>query len=278
MLLKLVKFYKKIINVIIIYFDEFSIFKECLNKWSNVFEEVIEMYKLVVNSNYYDLTPYLEREVSSEEKEPHKYIFENREHALKVISRFMFYFLREEHLNELFKFENINTTKREEFLLYVPSDKVSSIFHSIQNKLDLFLQDLDELNFDGFVNFRLQNEKKEINYILRETFEDFKSYDGSDENLNELKDILEKQSSKINSVYLIVEKNDEIILRDDKKVYLKDIAKNEDVVLSHLIMLAPKEVKVFETHGQFSKETTIILRHIFKDKVDFTQEEFMGKK
>lgn len=230
------------------------------------------MYSVTVETKFPEFITYLKEEATYEQ--PGTYLFSDQETACKVISRFMLYTLRQTILDELIRQQKMNEQKKEDFLLYISSDGIVNVLQAIQKKVYAFLASRETLHFEGFTHFRLKEEKKQLVKTIHHALETFTVQENPTANLDILQEILHEQTSKEESLYMILEPNNRIILRNEDRIFLSEHTKNEDMVLSHLIVLAPKIVKVHETHGQLTRETVIILRHLFKDKVAFTREKY----
>lgn len=232
------------------------------------------MYTLHVDTDIHELIHYLDKEANK--VEPRTYLFLNQEIAYKIIARFMLYYVRENAIEQLIQTKKLSSSKKEDFLLYVSSNDILLVLQSITKKLSHFLYEKDTLHFEGFVQFRLKNEKDKIIASLNKALKEFEPQEDSYSNLDSLEDILHEQTSKESQLFILLDENKRIILRSEERVFLIEHAQNEDVILSHLIILAPKQVKVFETHGQLTKESVIILKHLFKDKVAFSREKYFA--
>lgn len=235
-------------------------------------DEVVIMYCVTVETKFPEFIAYLKEEATFEE--PRTYCFSDFESACKTISRYMLYFLRQCILDDLILQKKMNEHKKEDFLLYISSDDIVSVLQSIQQKVHEFLLQNETLHFEGFTQFRLKEEKHRLNDTIQQALKSYVPQDTPTANLDVLEEILREQTTKEELLYMILEPNNRIILRSEERIFLSEHTKNEDMVLSHLIVLAPKVVKVHETHGQLTRETVIILRHLFKDKVAFTREKY----
>lgn len=231
-----------------------------------------KMYILQVETNMQELIAFLDTEAT--QVKPLTYSFVHPEFAYKMLSRFMFYQLRESEIASLIVSRRLTTSQKDDFVLSISSEDIVDILHGITEKLAIFLAGGPVFPFDGFFHFRLSEEKQKIKDSLQEALKVFRTNEMGQSNMDSLHDILRNETTKESEVYILIEPNKRVILRSQDKVYLVDSLYNEDVLLSHLIILAPVTVKVFETHGELTKETVIILKHLFRDKVGFTREKY----
>jgi hypothetical protein len=234
------------------------------------------MYTLNVTNTNLDFNLFLTNEATFSNDTT--YSFADISSASKIISRYILYFLRESSIKQLIKRKTLDPNKKDDFLLHLSSEDIIDILRAINEKVSLFLSNTDIFHLEGFIHFRLNKEMNDLKLILQNTLKEFYSYNHSDTNLSSLEDILKEQPSKEPEMFILVEPKHKIILRSQDKVYLVEHARNEDMILSHLVILAPNNVKVHETYGEVKKETAIILKKLFKDKVAFTHDEFRSSK
>lgn len=230
------------------------------------------MYTLVVDSNIREFYSYLNDEATL--VGPDTFLFSSRSTANKTIARFMLYFIRKQTINDLISSKKLSETDVDDFLLHIPSDEIALILQKLTEKLTTFLLSHETLHFEGFLQFRLKEEKDRLSWMMQNALSDFVQENHPTSQLASLENILHTQPSRVDELFIVIEEKQRIVLRSHDKIFLVEHAKNEDMVLSHLIVLAPKSVKVHETHGNLTKETIIILQRLFKQKVVFSREKF----
>ncbi len=154
-------------------------------------------------------------------------------------------------------------------------DNYFSIYYSVMD----YIKQNKSLILDGFINFRLQNYMKNLDYIIDISVNKFlieKEY-------NEFVDILKFYVSitpfQISLIHLVYYKNESILLDNNKKVirtddkifsdkYLPDISfSNNDYVLNTILNLIPKKLII---HMIDSKEDEFIntLKLIFGNRCE----------
>jgi hypothetical protein len=91
---------------------------------------------------------------------------------------------------------------------------------------------------------------------------------------------MKKQEPLEQEVKLIVD-NGQVMVKGEKHTYYKnDLSPydydTEDNVLTHIIIISPKFLRVYDPKNELSKQTVIILNEIFKEKVIFHRERYIG--
>lgn len=232
------------------------------------------MYILAVDSDVHEFNSYLDNEATL--VVPNLFVFPNRSIAIKTIARFMLYYLRQRTIIALISSNKLLEKDVDDFLLHIPSEEISAILHTLSDKLSFYLMDNEALHFEGFVQFRLKEEKNHLHAMMLNVLLDYEKDNNPSSELAALENYLLSQTPKVDELFIVIDENQRIVLRTLDKIYLIEHANNEDLVLSHLIVLAPKSVKVYETYGHLSKETIIILQQLFKQKVVFSREKFFA--
>lgn len=232
------------------------------------------MYTLRIETANDEFIRYLSQEATPNGSNFFK--FETRTAACKTISRFMFYNLREISINHFIESGTLQKNHKQDFLLYISSNDIINLLHSIQNKLTAYLCNQNTLHFEGFHVFRLKDEKLKTSSIISNALEDFYAMDQSVENLTSLQEILRTNESIEHELHIIIENDKRLVLRNSQTVLIQDVANNEDLILSHLIIRSPKLVKVHQTYGTLTKEGEILLKQLFEDKVEFTNDKFIS--
>lgn len=197
------------------------------------------------------------------------YNYSSLESAAKSISRYVFFYIREEMISEFINSNKINRLDKENFILYISSKDIINVLSFIQKKLSDYLLTNQQFHLEGFISFRLKNEIDMIDNILKHALDDFHEYNQESSNITSLKQILLEHDSTEELMFIVINNHEEVILRGDKKIYFIDTIENEDSLLSHLIINAPKEVHVYEQNHTLSPETVLILKELFKEKVEF---------
>ncbi|MBS4536285.1 putative sporulation protein YtxC [Clostridium sp. D2Q-14] len=169
----------------------------------------------------------------------------------------------------------INNGKYDGDLLY-KSSKRPKILRSILN----YLEDNNEINIEGFINFRLNFWVKLIENTVDKVIEDLIIEKELEEFINILKYFVDIQSPKIDTVNIIFMKNKKYLLYDkDMKIinndFLKEIAKEmdenemgyDDLLISSLITIAPENL-ILHIQDRGNDDIIKIICSIFNEKVE----------
>lgn len=162
--------------------------------------------------------------------------------------------------------------------------QIESLYReSINNKILVeimeYLKRNSSLDIEGFINFRLKFYMDHIESIIRKNVEDItleREYEEFIDILQHFIEIQEPQMDLVNVVmdderYKLIDQNNNLINSE----YLEDIANElsdidityDDLLISSLITIAPKEVIIHTNKEQSKKEVVNIIKSVFKDKV-----------
>lgn len=199
----------------------------------------------------------------------------------KIINDKCFYlsnYEKERIRNKTIDFLNKNEYITTEGIMYKISKK-ARILKAVIEYLDLN----NEINIEGFVNFRLKFFVESIENAIEKNIEDFMIEKEFDEFIKVLQYFVEIQEPKIDVVNVMF-KEDKYELYDGNKnminnEFLHEIADElsesdinyDDLLISSLITIAPRNIKI---HSLKNKERDIvkIIESVFPDKVEYCED------
>lgn len=146
------------------------------------------------------------------------------------------------------------------------------------------LTEIEELNIDGFITFRMAIFKVEILDIVDNAIESYMATKEYKEFIKLLRNFIEIQESKIELLNIIIEKNGKYLMLDKKG---KDIMKElkyeiedtedidfykkintEDVIISGLITTSPKKIIIHSIENSINKEFIETIKNVFQERVE----------
>lgn len=143
------------------------------------------------------------------------------------------------------------------------------------------LIEIEELNIDGFITFRMAIFKAEILDIVDNAIERYMAIKEYKEFIKLLRNFIEIQESKIEELNIMMKKNGDYLILDKKG---KDIMKElkydiddsnlynkintEDVIISGLITTSPKKIIIHSIENAINKEFIETIKNIFEERVE----------
>lgn len=224
------------------------------------------MFSLRVHSDNLDFLTYLRQESTYDVKED-AFLFSTVEQASRVITRFILFFSKDLHLSQLSQEVPLSKDDMNELLVYLPSEKMEKIYQFINQKILIFLSQSSFFHFEGFIQFRLRSEMDMILNLFWKAYDDFLEYSFEPSNIEFLRTFLEDQPSLEERVQVICN-SDGFTIQSDSKIYIEHETE-EDTMLSHLAIISPKYVDVYEDGLTISPTFTVILTELFGKRVIF---------
>lgn len=192
----------------------------------------------------------------------------------KLVRNNYYYYTEEEKL--------IILAKAKEILNPLTQD----CYHRQQRKEKVMLKVLDylelhkELILEGFINFRLKDYQHELESIVNTAVDEFLLEKEYQEFIRLLKYFVDIQEPRIDKVKILFKPNGKFNLLDkeDKPVQhecldglMMNLQENDlnydDLLISALITLAPREVELHLERGASSSETTKTIENVFGKRV-----------
>ncbi|RCX20977.1 putative sporulation protein YtxC [Anaerobacterium chartisolvens] len=150
----------------------------------------------------------------------------------------------------------------------------------IIRKLMDYFESCDSLILDGFVNFRLKDYMKDLEEIVDKAVDEFLMEREYREFIRLLKYFVEIQDPKFDVIHVIVGYDNRYILLDQNKIeitneciqeFVNEISEGEinydDLLVSSLITLAPKNIIIHSTDQFKNKELLETIKNVFSGKV-----------
>ena len=161
---------------------------------------------------------------------------------------------------------------------YYPSSRKKQITEKIKEYLDKN----DELILDGFINFRLKDYMLEIQGLVDDAVDDFLMEKEYLEFIRLLRYFVDIQEPKVEEIHILLKKDAifQLVDKDGKTIeneYLNgfsvDLMTNsinyDDLLISALITLAPKEVTIHTKEQDEFKETLKTIENIFGERLRY---------
>jgi len=192
----------------------------------------------------------------------------------KIIRDNFFYYNEEEKHSILTKAREIlSPTGREAYHQKLRREKVMA-------KITEYLELNKELILEGFINFRLKDYQNELEEIVNSAVDEFLLEKEYNEFVRLLKYFVDIQESRVDQVKIIFKKNGKFVLLDSKDKPLThecleglmvDLLENDinydDLLISALITLAPKEVEIHLEKEVKEGDTIKTIRSVFGRRV-----------
>jgi len=203
-----------------------------------------------------------------------------------------YFFLKQ---NEILEAEDeiIKVLKCEEKTKNEDSVYCLNRINSMIEKIRECISEKQEINIDGFITFRMRNLRGDIENIIDKVIELYMVEKEYKEFIKLLKYFVEIQESKIEEINIIIEKNNNYIIKNKqgKNLYydfLKEITAEqgaielnmEDILISGLITNAPRNIIIYGKENCTNKEFLDTIENVFEDKVVFCEydDKFKSKK
>jgi len=194
------------------------------------------------------------------------------------------YFFLKQH--EIFEVEDeiVKVLKYEETTKNEDSMYCLNRINSMVEKIKECISEKQEINIDGFITFRMRKLRGDIEKIIDKVVERYIVEKEYKEFVKLLKYFVEIQECKIEEINIIIEENNNYIIknREGKDLYydfLKEITaeqgrielNTEDVLISGLITNAPKNIIIYGKENCTNKEFLDTIENVFGDKVSFRE-------
>jgi len=178
----------------------------------------------------------------------------------------------EDEIVKVLKYEE--TTKSEDSIYCL--NRINSMIEKIRDCID----EKQEINIDGFITFRMKKLRGDIESIIDKVVERYMVEKEYKEFVKLLKYFVEIQECKIEEINIIIEENNNYIIKngEGKDLYydfLKEITEEqgrlelnmEDVLISGLITSAPKKIIIYGKENCTNKEFLDTIENVFGNKV-----------
>lgn len=193
----------------------------------------------------------------------------------KIVRDHYFYYKEEEKQAIIKKAKEILTPMDNDS--YQQRQRKEKILEKILGYLDLH----KELVLEGFINFRLKEYQDELEEIVNSAVDEFLLEKEYLEFVRLLKYFVDIQESRVDLVKIIFKNNGKFIMLDGKDEPLKhesleglmvDHLENgmnyDDLLISALITLAPKEVEIHLEEGAEAGDTVKTIQNVFGRRVN----------
>jgi hypothetical protein len=222
---------------------------------------------LQVDDKNKELFSYLQKE--STFIETNTFAFTSSHIAADVLSHFLFYYLKKNSITLMIKQNSLKEHDISYFKRFISAEQSEKIFLSISSSLYQYFTEQDMFSLEGFLRFRLKKQTAEVKTLIEDAFSFYNEHTTESENIQLFREMVDTQPSLEKELFLIVKNNQNVLLKGQKTIHLTDTTSNEDNILMHCILLAPNFLHVFDSSHLLSKETVVLLKKIFREKVNF---------
>lgn len=229
------------------------------------------MYKIKVHTDELDLIECLQYEGTHEGE--NEFSFSSIERASEVISRYVYYIVKNDILEKIVPQTETFTRDCEEFLLFVPSEYEDMWRKRVREDIHDYLEtgQADELFVEGFITFRLQGLKGKYFSYMHEEYLHFLKLTEPSGNVESLIDYMHSQPVKTEEIVITTLPNGHIVMKDEYEcLYIEQDDQQENIIVQS-IFHSPKKVKVVDEHDILKKQFVIVLRQIFGNNVTFVR-------
>ena len=203
------------------------------------------------------------------EKEMYEFLIEN------------YFFLKQNEILEV-EDEIVKELKCEEKTKSEDSIYCLNRINSIIEKIKECINENQELNIEGFITFRMRKLRSDIERIIDKVVERYMVEREYKEFVKLLKYFVEIQECKIEEINIIIEENNNYIVKNGKGKdlyhdFINEIMQEqgnvdlnmEDVLISGLITSAPKNINIYGKENCTNKEFLDTIENVFGNRVFF---------
>lgn len=143
-----------------------------------------------------------------------------------------------------------------------------------------YLESENELNIEGFLNFRLNAYINELNETIERALEIFLAEREYNEFIKLLRYFVEIQECKIDAIHLCQSKDERYILYDENKnrisseyfdelrsEILDETINYDDLLISTLITISPKKITIHDIEGFKNRELLQTIMNVFAERI-----------
>lgn len=228
------------------------------------------MFELEIRSDYEPLFEFLKRE--STMATPSAFCFSTREKAASTLSQFVLYYLIDQKLDEFVRCEYIKKEEKKELSLFYPSYDVKKFLEPIAAELLFHFRRHCQFHLFGFMQFGIKEVQKELYNILYASLYDFYDHKKNFASVSWIEDYFQKQPSSFEELLLVIDSNGDAVLLDKGKALFRESYDKHYSIIGHIIDEKPRSLKVSDPSQLLQKEFVIILKKLFRSKVEFTDE------
>lgn len=156
--------------------------------------------------------------------------------------------------------------------------------NEIIQKIIKCINDNEEININGFITFRTNEFRNEMECIVDKVIEKYLVEKEYNEFIKLLKYFVDVQECKIDEINLIVEQNGNYLIQDKSgndifKELVRDLTDSnysgvvsvEDIIISGLITNVPKRIVIHCSENCRNKEIIETIKNVFLDRVAFCE-------
>lgn len=173
--------------------------------------------------------------------------------------------------------------------MFIQEERFTESKRSIYKEVLDYIMENNEIIIDGFARFRLEKFKNNINRLIEKSAEEYFAEKEYKEFIKILQYFVDIQQPKLDVINIVI-KGDDYKLFDDKndiieKEYYNEIINelaneginNDDLLISTLIVIAPKKIIIHGKEKDKEKEIVEIINSVFTHKVQYCLECEMCK-
>lgn len=185
-----------------------------------------------------------------------------------------------QHLLTCLAFDEDEKTDFFFFALSKLDEEEEALCLLLEERLNLFFQEHDEIFVDGFLRFATWEYREKIILLLDDCFDEFAAKQEYSEFLELLHYFVETEEPRFEDLTVSIHANREIQFYDGdgadittrcKKRFMEEFQDNapdtEDFIMSTLILYLPQQIWIYGSQFLNNKNFLVTLRHIFGERV-----------
>ena len=230
------------------------------------------MFRLTILTDYKPLNSYLELEavkVSS-----HIFDFSSPEKASEVLSEYILFYLVEQKIDEFVRCQYIKSAERKDLSIFYSPYHLNKYEKEIAKELLFHIKKQNKFHLFGFIRFGIQTVQKELYNILYASLYDFYDHKKTPSDINWIKEFFHHQTTKHHLLSMEILESGEAVVYSKNSILCKDSYSKQYAVVGYLLEEKPQLLKVYDPHQLLQKELVIVLRTLFRAKVEFLNEHY----
>lgn len=229
----------------------------------------MQMFTIKVYSEDEALLKYLGYEGTKINED--EFEFTSADRVVDVITRYIFFEIKQEALKKLFPSTEDDNSEIESFLMFIPHEYEEMWRKRIREIVDEYInsEEIKEFYIDGFMMFRMNDIKNKYLKYLTEEYECFSDATEPTETLESLIDFMDSQPFKAEEIIIETQENGDILIKEDDICLFLETENEQENIVVQSIYASPKKLKVIDEHDILRKELVIVLKQIFGHNLIF---------
>lgn len=230
------------------------------------------MFVLQVDCSQPEFFSYLKK--NSTFHEPNVFAFTSSTVAADIIAHFLFYYLKKNRITLTIKQISLKEPDISYFKRFISLKQSKKIISSIYLTLSHYFTESAFFSLEGFLHFRLKKQTAEIENLLDEALSFYQAHIPDSESIHLFQEMINFQQCVEKELSLIVENKQLVWVKGKQQVYFTETTEEEDKLIMHCILMAPRHLHVLDQHHFLSHKTIVLLKKIFREKVTFDETDY----